>query len=69
MTSVGIIGSGSWSLALSKILSISNITIKKHAGKIDGGYVTSTGWGDGLYNYIIGTKNGKAVQFIIYFIP
>ena len=28
MTSVGIIGSGSWSLALSKILSISNITIK-----------------------------------------
>lgn len=46
---------------------VSNLTIKKQAGKIDGGYVTSTGWGDGIYNYKIGTKNGKVAQFIIFF--
>ena len=37
--------------------------------KVNSGYVTSTGWGDGMYRYDIGTKNRKVVQFIIYFIP
>lgn len=46
---------------------IYNLIIKKQAGKIDGGYVTSTGWGDGIYKYKIGTKNRKVAQFIIYF--
>ncbi|MAF35769.1 hypothetical protein CL622_01480 [archaeon] len=46
---------------------VANITIKKIAGAIDGGYVSRTGWGDGIYNYLIGVKNNRVVQFVVFF--
>jgi len=45
-----------------------SITTSKRAFKIDGGYVCSSGWGDGGYDFAIGRVNGKVVQFIVYFI-
>ena len=44
-------------------------TTEREGGKVDGGYVFHSGWGDGSYNYKVGKINGKVVQFIIYLMP
>ena len=33
------------------------------------GYLFNSGWGNGIYKYLIGKKNDKVVQFIVYLIP
>ena len=44
------------------INNVFDVANKKQAGSIPSGYVSATGWGDGVYEYAIGTINGKLLK-------
>jgi len=47
---------------------VSKLTLKDRWGTIPEGFVTSSGWGDGIYEAYKGEKNGKVIAILVKFL-